>query len=102
MSHLVLWEFRPRPGRAKDFEVAYGPEGAWVRFFRKSDAYLGSELLRDEADPSRYLTVDRWISRECYEEFRRRYSSEYQELDGRCELLTEHEARLGLFRTLDP
>jgi len=101
MAHLIVWEFRPRSGMERKFELAYGPEGEWATLFAKSADYLGTELLRDPADPSRYLTLDRWVSRESFETFRRRYSVEYEALDRRFEELTSHEAALGLFESVE-
>ena len=101
MAYVILWEFRSRQGHESEFEAAYGPGGDWARFFRQSPEYLGTELLRDLQEPSRYFTSDRWTSRRAYEEFRGHHLSEYDALDRRCELLTSHEAPLGSFDTLD-
>jgi len=101
MAYVILWEFRPRPGQESEFEAVYGPQGEWARLFGRSPEYLGTELLLDAEDASRYLTVDRWISRVAYEEFQRTHLSEYRELDRRCEQLTSHEAPFGTFNTLE-
>jgi heme-degrading monooxygenase HmoA len=100
LAHVILWEFCPRPGSEEAFEAAYGPGGDWVRLFRESEDYLGSELLKDRSNPSRYLTVDRWTSREAFEDFRRRHAEEYQRLDDLCSGLTSKEAPLGSYETL--
>ena len=102
MAHLILWEFRPLAGREAEFETTYGPGGDWVRFFARSREYLGTELLRDQDDPCRYFTLDRWTTREAYENFRRRHLSEYEELDRRSGQVTAHERPWGSFNTLDP
>jgi hypothetical protein len=55
--YVVLWRFRPREGRQSEFERAYGPSGEWALLFRRSDGYLGTELLssaprtRDSTSP---------------------------------------------------
>jgi heme-degrading monooxygenase HmoA len=67
------------------------PNGEWVRFFRRGSGYLGSELLRDERDERRYLTIDRWASRAAYDAFRAGWQAEYHALDGAYDLLTEQE-----------
>jgi heme-degrading monooxygenase HmoA len=101
LAHVILWQFRPRSGSEAAFEAAYGPAGDWASLFRKSEEYLGTELLRDRSDPSLYLTVDRWTSREAFEDFRRRHATEYESLDERCSALTEQEAPLGSYDTRD-
>src|SRR5215208_8482087 len=100
--YILLWEFRPRPGRERDFEAAYGPEGTWSRFFRGGAGYLGTELLRDEGGAGRYVTADRWVSREAYEAFRRDRFAEYEALDRRLEALTASESTLGAFESVEP
>jgi quinol monooxygenase YgiN len=102
MVYCILWEFRPKPEMRAQFEAAYGPDGAWARLFRRSAQYLGSELLRDCGDSSRYLTMDRWTSRAAFEEFHLLHRAEYDELDRRCEALTSEEAPLGSHETVDP
>ncbi len=98
--YVIVWEFRTRQGREREFEEAYGPEGVWARFFRGGDGHLRTELHRDLADTGRYLTLDRWTSRTAFEIFRERHREEYEAIDRRCEALTEHEALLGTFESI--
>ncbi len=93
--YVIIWEFRAKTGREADFERVYGPDGEWTEFFKRGEGYLGTELLRDTANPSHYLTIDRWASSTAYEAFRRQWVDEYVRLDKRGEALTEHEALLG-------
>jgi quinol monooxygenase YgiN len=62
---------------------------------------LGTELHRDANTKGRYVTIDRWNSREGYETFRSQHSAAYQALDARCEELTERETPLGAFYSVD-
>jgi heme-degrading monooxygenase HmoA len=93
--YVIVWAFRPRPGREADFERAYGPAGAWVALFRQAPGYLGTELFRPAEDAGQYLTVDRWDSRAAYEAFRAERRAEYDALDRACEGLTASEERVG-------
>lgn len=95
--YAIVWAFRPRPGRAAEFEQAYGPAGEWAMLFQQAPGYLGTDLLRPIDDAGRYLTVDRWESRAAYEAFRAARSAEYEALDRACEGLTEAEERVGEF-----
>ena len=95
--YTILWEFRPAAGKEKAFESAYGPDGVWPPFFAKGDGYVGTELLTDVERPGRYVTIDRWQSREHYETFNREHAAEYAEIDKRCEALTESEDQIGSF-----
>ena len=91
-----------REGREADFERTYGPDGDWARLFSRDVGYLGTELLADLNLPRRYLTIDRWVSPDAHREFSRRWTSEYEALDSRCESLTELETRLGSFQMPAP
>lgn len=94
--HVVVWAYRVAPGREPGFERMYGADGDWARLFRRSDAYLGTALFRDTADGTRYLTVDRWTSREAYEAFLQAMHDDYAALDARGDALTVEETRLGV------
>jgi heme-degrading monooxygenase HmoA len=62
----------------------------------ESPEHLGVELLRDVANPSRYLTIDRWKTSEAFGAFRKAHAAEYEALDVRCEGLTEAEVKIGV------
>jgi heme-degrading monooxygenase HmoA len=96
-GYATLWSFSVRPDRKAEFESHYGPAGTWARLFRRAPGFLGSELLCDRADANRYLTIDRWESREAWEAFRRQFAAEYERLDREFESLTTAEAPLGEF-----
>lgn len=95
--YVLVWESRPKAGKEREFELAYGPRGDWVALFRGDPAHRGTDLLRDPRDPRRYLTVDRWESLEAYEAFRESRRAEYEALDRRLEALTESETAIGGF-----
>ena len=97
--YVLVWEFHVRPGAEAAFEELYGPAGGWVALFAGSPGYRGTELLRADAAPGRYLTIDRWESRRAYEAFRQGATALYRELDEAGEGLTEAEALVGEFTT---
>jgi heme-degrading monooxygenase HmoA len=95
--YVIVWAFRPRPGREADFERAFGAAGDWVTLFRQAPGFVGTDLLRPVDDSGRYLTVDRWESRTAYEAFRAARRADYEALDRACEALTASEERVGEF-----
>ena len=99
--YIILWEFRVKEGREREFESAYGPDGCWVRLFREAEGYLGTDLGAEVEGGGRYLTIDRWISREAHDRFRREREGEYRTLDARFEGLTREETSLGSFQACD-
>ncbi|MFL5496097.1 MAG: antibiotic biosynthesis monooxygenase family protein [Gemmatimonadales bacterium] len=96
MFHII-WVFVAAPERAREFAAAYGPDGGWVGLFREGAGYHDTELFQSQAEPSRFLTVDRWDSRSAYEQFRRERGPDYARLDAACKALTVQEEFLGAF-----
>lgn len=94
---VTLWEFVVKPGSEELFEQAYGPEGAWVRLFRRDARYRGTRLLREVGAERVYVTMDSWESRAAYEEFRERCALEYARIDRECEGLTVGEKHLDRY-----
>ena len=77
----ILWRFETTDAQAEAFAAAYGPDGAWVAFFRQADGYRETELFRRQQSPPCFLTIDRWESRAAYERFRRDQAAAYTALD---------------------
>lgn len=97
----VLWQFDVDGDKQAEFERYYGPEGTWVQLFRRAQGYLGTDLLRDSDGPLRYVTIDRWTTREAYDKFRDQFAAEYMEIDRVCVGFTIDERLIGYFGTLE-
>lgn len=95
--YFVLWEFQAKPEAKLPFERIYGPEGDWSVLFRQSPDYCGTQLFRDTEQPGRYITLDRWTSREAFHRFKANHVDDYEVFDRRCESLTSHESLIGEF-----
>jgi len=93
----IVWEFRVRAGREREFERRYSSTGDWARLFAKADGYQGSTLTRDAEDRRRYLVADLWRDAASFAAFKESHAAEYAALDKDCEALTEAEVRLGIF-----
>lgn len=93
--YIIIWQYQVKIDKQSEFERTYSSNGAWVELFNKSSGYLGSELFRDKTIPQRYLTIDRWESKEAYEVFLVEREKEYKTLDKQCEGLTESEYLIG-------
>ena len=72
----IVWSFEVKPGSIDAFERTYGPAGEWARLFHKAPGYRGTELLKDVDTPGRYLTIDRWASREDFWRLREAFRAE--------------------------
>ena len=95
--YVIIWEFRVREGTEERFEEVYGPAGEWARFFMQDDLYIRTELIRDFKERGAYLTLDFWVSKKAYDEFREKHLAEYKAVDQKCEALTESEREIGSF-----
>ena len=95
--YVAIWEFLVQPNRCEEFEAVYGSSGQWARLFAQAAGFLGTELLCDTSRPTRYVTLDRWQSRQAYEKFRSQFDAEYRQLDAQCEDLTAEETLIGRF-----
>ena len=96
--HVRIWEFLVRADAIDAFVELYGPSGRWTDLFSRVGGYLGTELLADAGDPSRYLTLDRWDSSTSYARLDTS-TEEWRSLDAEGERLTERETFLGAFDT---
>jgi heme-degrading monooxygenase HmoA len=100
-GYVIAWEFRPKAGDERRFEEANGSSGIWARLFRTADGFVGTELIRDCKDMTRYVTLDFWVSKTAYEKFRAERASDYAAIDAQCESLTDFERELGQFEKVD-
>jgi heme-degrading monooxygenase HmoA len=83
-----------------EFERVYGPEGEWAVFFRGARGYVGTELLRDLEQPGRYAVVDRWQTREAYNDFVAAHREEYMRRVDETGFLYRQELRVGTFENV--
>ncbi|HEX7237631.1 MAG TPA: antibiotic biosynthesis monooxygenase [Gammaproteobacteria bacterium] len=96
-TYTYIWAFEVRAEHVDAFRWHYGEGGAWTQLFRRARGYLGTQLLQDESDPLRFVTIDTWSSPDDYEAFRADYASEYAALDRECEGFTKRETLIGHF-----
>lgn len=97
--YWIVWAYDVKPDQVRSFERAYGPDGDWVRLFRRAPGFESTELRRESDRVTRYFTVDRWRTRADYRRFRDTFQAEYQVLDARCAKLTDAEMKVGDFET---
>lgn len=96
----IIWTYRVKQEKVREFERYYGASGDWAQFFRRGAGYLGTTLLRSYDDPLTYATIDQWDSRADYQLFRDRNGAEYQRRDQETAGFTEDERLVGYFETL--
>jgi len=89
--YTIIWDYEVKVERKSEFENIYSPNGQWAELFIKSEGYLGTEFLHDKSRSQRYLTIDRWRSKEAYELFLLQNENDYKALDATCANMTESE-----------
>ena len=97
---MIALVFRYEARDPAEFERVYGPEGEWAQFFRRSDGFIGTELLRDLEEAERYLVIDRWESVDAYNEFLAEYQDEYLRRADETRFHYVQELRFGTFENV--
>lgn len=93
----IVWEFVVKEEARGQFELTYGPGGAWSKLFAQGSGFRGTTLLQDTKNPRRYLTVDLWDSMVQREQWLSERKAEYAKLDAAFAGWTESETEVGIF-----
>ena len=96
----IVCEFVVKEEAQGQFELAYGPGGAWSKLFASSPGFRGTTLLRDTKNPRRYLTIDLWDTEAQREQVLAERKAEYSSLDAAFGDWTESMTEVGVFRVL--
>ncbi|GAB4541311.1 MAG: hypothetical protein Kow0063_32040 [Anaerolineae bacterium] len=96
----IVWEFIVREEARGQFELAYGPGGAWSNLLARCPGFRGITLLRDAKNPGRYLAIDFWDTEAQREQALAERETEYSNLDATLGDWTESRAEVGIFRVL--
>ncbi|MFZ1809119.1 MAG: antibiotic biosynthesis monooxygenase [Cyclobacteriaceae bacterium] len=92
-----VWEYCVKPEHQDAFEHAYGPHGDWIQLFKKGMGHVATELHQDINNTNRFVTVDYWISKEAFDNFKIQFHEEFKALDKRFEVYTISEKHIGDF-----
>jgi len=96
----IVREFVVKEEARGQFELAYGPGGAWSKLFARYPGFRSTTLLRDVKDPRRYLTVEFWETEAQREQALAERKAEYSNLDAAFAGWTESRTEVGVFRML--
>jgi hypothetical protein len=95
-----VWEFVVKEEARGQFELAYGPGGAWSKLFARCPGFRGTTLLRDTKNPRRYLAIDFWDTLAQREQMLAERKAEYSSLEASFGDWTESKTEVGTFRVL--
>jgi len=93
----IVWEFVIKEEARGQFELAYGPGGAWSKLFARCPGFRGTTLLRDTKNPRRYLTIDFWDTEAQREQMLAERKAEYSNLDAAFADWIESRTEVGIF-----
>ena len=96
----IVWEFVVREEAQGQFELAFGPGGAWGKLFASCQGFRGTTLLRDAKSPRRYLAIDLWDTEAQREQMLAEHETEYAKLDASFADWTESKKEVGIFRVM--
>ena len=96
----IIWEYVIKEEARGQFELAYGPGGAWSKLFARCAGFRGTTLLRDTKNPRRYLMIDLWETEAQREQVLADRKAEYGNLDAAIADWTESRTEVGVFRVL--
>ena len=80
-SFNIISEFTVDPEMLPAFKAAYNPEGQWPQFLKQADGYVQSRLLADDEHDNVYLTIDRWLTKQHFNDFINGFADAYRKLD---------------------
>ncbi len=96
----IVCEFVVKEEARGQFELAYGPGGAWSKLFARCPGFRGTTLLRDTKNPRRYLTIEFWDTVAQREQMLSERKAEHSSLDASFADWTESQTEEGIFSVL--
>ena len=96
----IVREFVVKEDARGQFELAYGPGGAWSKLFARALGFRGITVLRDTRDPRRYLVIDLWDTEAQKEQALAEHKAEYADLEAAFSEWVECKKEVGVFSVL--
>lgn len=93
----IVWEFVVKEGTQGQFELVFGPGGAWSRLFARVPGFRGTTVLRDARNPRRYLVIDLWETEAQREQALTSHQVECASLEAAFADWSESRSELGVF-----
>jgi heme-degrading monooxygenase HmoA len=94
----IVWEFVVKEDAQGQFELAYGPGGAWSKLFATGPGFRGTTMLHDTKNLQRYLVIDLWDTLAQREQILAERKNEYSDLNADFAEWTESKTDVGIFR----
>ena len=96
----IVWEFVVKEESRGQFELAYGPGGAWSKLFARCPGFRGTTVLRDTRNHWRYLTIDLWETEAQWAQALVERKTEHSDLETVFSEWIESRMEVGIFSVL--
>jgi heme-degrading monooxygenase HmoA len=96
----VVYEFIIKDESRGQFELTFGPGGAWSKLFARSEGFRGTTVMRDVENPCRYLTIELWETADLREKARAEHQTDDSDLDSTLTNWTDSMIEVGIFRVM--
>ncbi len=96
----IVTEFVVKEDAWGQFELVYGRGGAWSKLFARSAGFRGTTLMRDAANPGRYLVVEFWDTLANRDQVLAEQQAQYAELEATLVTWSRSITEVGVFRVL--
>jgi len=93
----MIWAFVVKAQTRGQFELAYGPGGAWSNLFTRCPGFRGITVLRDQKNLCRYLTIELWETEDQRENVLVENEAEYAHLEALLAEWIESKTEVGVF-----
>ncbi|MCP4459110.1 MAG: hypothetical protein GY816_13970 [Cytophagales bacterium] len=97
--YYIIWKYTVDNTKQQKFEEEYDRNGSWFKFFEPCNDYMGHDLLKN-MDGETYLLIDKWMSKNDYENFLKSNQLEYDAINNRSKELYDLEEQIGLFNSI--
>ena len=96
----TIWQYDVFEKENINFIKAYKSDGDWVHLFKKADGFIETELIHDIEHPTKFITIDKWRTKESYYQFKAMFKSDYLKMDKQFEDFSKSEIHIGYFDVL--
>ncbi len=93
-----VWEYVVKEAARGQFELTFGPGGAWSKLYAHRPGFRGLTLLRDTRDPRRYLVIEVWDAPDQREQALAASAGAAAELEAGLAEWSASRRELGVFR----
>lgn len=90
----VIWEIQVKFKDREKFEKFFDPKGEWVKFFSKSPAYQGTDVLESGEGDGTFLVIDEWTTEDAFNDFVQSNTTAFAQLEEKARQVCRKKKRI--------